>query len=65
MLTRQIQAVEDQIDEINVLLSEGPTLQDDTTSVGHIVTIRIDEAETTNYILVSEDGGHELSGKTT
>jgi transcription elongation GreA/GreB family factor len=65
MLTRQIQAVEDQIDEITVLLSEGPTLQDDIISVGHIVTIRIDGGETTTYILVNEGGGHELSGKTT
>lgn len=65
MLTRQIQVVEDQIDEIIDLLSKGPTLQDDTISVGHIVTIRIDGGETTTYILVNEDGGHELSEKTT
>jgi transcription elongation GreA/GreB family factor len=64
-LTHRIQAVEDQIEEMNALLSDGPEAQDGTISIGHVVTIRIDGGETKTYILVHESGGQELSGKTT
>jgi transcription elongation GreA/GreB family factor len=64
-LSHQIQAVEDQIEEMIDLLSEGPASQDGAISVGHVVTIRIDGGETKTYILVNESGGQELSGKTT
>jgi len=64
-LTHQIHAVEDQIEEMNTLLSDGPGSQDGTISVGHVVTIRIDGGETKTYVLVNERGGQELSAKTT
>jgi transcription elongation GreA/GreB family factor len=64
-LTHQLQAVEDQIEEMNSLLSDGPGSQDGTISIGHVVTIRIDGGETKTYVLVNERGGQELSGKTT
>ncbi len=64
-LTDQIHAVEDQIEEMNTLLSDGPGSQDGTISIGHVVTIRIDGAETKTYVLVNERGGQELSAKTT
>jgi transcription elongation GreA/GreB family factor len=65
MLTREIQAVEDQIQEMNTLLSDGPGSQADTISIGHVITIRIDGGDTRAYVLVNERGGQELSGKTT
>jgi transcription elongation GreA/GreB family factor len=64
-LTRQIQAVEDQIEEMIALLSDKTASQDDSISVGRVVTLRIDGGETKTYILVNESGGQELSGKTT
>ena len=64
-LTHRIQAVEDQIEEMNALLSERPETQDGTISIGHVVTIRIDGGETKTYVLVHESGGQKLSGKTT
>ena len=64
-LTHRIQAVEDQIEEMNALLSERPETQDGTISIGHVVTIRIDGGETKTYVLVNESGGQTLSGKTT
>jgi transcription elongation GreA/GreB family factor len=64
-LSYQIQVVEDQIEEMIDLLSEGPESQDGTISIGHVVTIRIDGGEAQTYILVNESGGQELSGKTT
>lgn len=63
-LSYQIQVVEDQIEEMIDLLSEGPESQDGTISIGHVVTIRIDGGEAQTYILVNESGGQELSGKT-
>jgi len=63
-LADQLQAVEDQIEEMNTLLSDGPGSQDGTISIGHVVTIRIDSGETKTYVLVNEHGGQELSGKT-
>jgi transcription elongation GreA/GreB family factor len=64
-LTHRIQAVEDQIDEMNALLSERPETPDGTISIGYVVTIRIDGGETKTYVLVHESGGQKLSGKTT
>jgi transcription elongation GreA/GreB family factor len=64
-LTHQIQTVEDQIEEMNILLSEGPVSQDGTISIGYVVTIRIDGGQAKTYILVHESGGQKLSGKTT
>lgn len=64
-LNAQIQAVDDQIDEMNALLENGPTSPDDVIAVGHVVTIRIDDGDPQTYVLVNESGGHELSGKTT
>jgi transcription elongation factor GreA len=64
-LTHQIQAVEDQIKEMVDFLSERPASQDGTISIGHVVTIRIDGSEAKTYILVNQNGGQELSGKTT
>ena len=64
-LTHRIQAVEDQIEEMNALLSERPETQDGTISIGHVVTIRIDGGEAKTYVLVHESGGQKLFGKTT
>ena len=64
-LTHRIQSVEDQIEEMNALLTERSETQDDAISIGHVVTIRIDGGETKTYILVHESGGQELSDKTT
>ena len=64
-LAHQIQVVEDQIEEMNTLLSEGPVSQDGTISIGCVVTLRIDGGQAKTYVLVNEHGGQELSGKTT
>lgn len=64
-LTRQIQAVEDQIADMIGFIAERPATQDGTISIGQVVTIRLDGGATKTFMLVNEGGGQELPGKTT
>lgn len=64
-LVRQMQTIDGQTDEMTDLLSVESASQDDTISIGHVITIRINQAEPNTFVLVKKAGGQVLSGKTT